>query len=96
MMVMVMMMETLGCSGTVTPPSHDALLADMARLEVALEDVRRGVQGLSGALERIQQTVSRPSDWHHVERPHQTACCSPLRSPLGSARRSGFWSTATS
>lgn len=44
--------------GTVTPPSHDALLADMARLEVALEDVRRGVQGLSGALERIQQTVS--------------------------------------
>ncbi|XP_034413890.1 SUN domain-containing protein 1-like isoform X2 [Cyclopterus lumpus] len=42
----------------VNRPSHDALLAEISRLEVALEDVRRGVQGLSGGLDRIQQTVS--------------------------------------
>lgn len=43
--------------------SHDALLAEVARLEEALEDVRRDVEGLSGVqdgcqqLDRIQQTV---------------------------------------
>lgn len=43
--------------------SHDALLAEVARLEDALEDVRRDVEGLSGAqdscqqLDKIQQTV---------------------------------------
>ncbi|XP_044193547.1 SUN domain-containing protein 1-like isoform X5 [Thunnus albacares] len=44
--------------------SHDALLAEVARLEAALEDVRRDVEGLSGCrdgcrgLDRIQQTIS--------------------------------------
>uniref|UniRef100_A0A671Y9X5 SUN domain-containing protein n=1 Tax=Sparus aurata TaxID=8175 RepID=A0A671Y9X5_SPAAU len=44
--------------------SHDALLAVVARLEAALEDVRRDVTGLSGCrdgcrrLDRIQQTIS--------------------------------------
>ncbi|XP_041818702.1 SUN domain-containing protein 1-like isoform X2 [Chelmon rostratus] len=44
--------------------SHDALLVEVARLEAALEDVRRDVEGLSGCLhscrqlERIQQTMS--------------------------------------
>lgn len=43
--------------------SHDALLAEVARLEAALEDVRQDVEGLSGCqdglrrLDRIQQTV---------------------------------------
>uniref|UniRef100_A0A7N6ARM2 SUN domain-containing protein n=1 Tax=Anabas testudineus TaxID=64144 RepID=A0A7N6ARM2_ANATE len=45
--------------------SHDALLAEVARLEDALEDVRRDVEGLSGAqdscqqLDKIQQTISK-------------------------------------
>ncbi|XP_027132923.1 SUN domain-containing protein 1 isoform X6 [Larimichthys crocea] len=44
--------------------SHDALLAEVARLEAALQDVRRDVEGLSGCrdgcsrLDRIQQTIS--------------------------------------
>ncbi|XP_044034100.1 SUN domain-containing protein 1-like isoform X2 [Siniperca chuatsi] len=44
--------------------SHDALLAEVARLEAALEDVRRDVEGLSGCEDscqrpdRIQQTIS--------------------------------------
>ncbi|XP_034426337.1 SUN domain-containing protein 1-like isoform X14 [Hippoglossus hippoglossus] len=44
--------------------SHDALLAEVARLEVALEDVRRDVDGLSGFKDRcrqldgVQQTIS--------------------------------------
>ncbi|XP_073346098.1 uncharacterized protein sun1a isoform X5 [Pagrus major] len=44
--------------------SHDALLAVVARLEAALEDVRRDVKGLSGCrggcrrFDRIQQTIS--------------------------------------
>ncbi|KAM6963504.1 uncharacterized protein LKV04_019575 [Tautogolabrus adspersus] len=43
--------------------SHDALLAEVARLEAALEDVRRDVEGLSACdgcreIDRIQQTVS--------------------------------------
>ncbi|XP_074519935.1 SUN domain-containing protein 1-like [Halichoeres trimaculatus] len=44
--------------------SHDALLAEVARLEAVLEDVRRDVKSLSGCgdgcreLDRIQQTVS--------------------------------------
>ncbi|CAB1451537.1 unnamed protein product [Pleuronectes platessa] len=35
--------------------SHDALLVEVARLEVSLEDVRRDVDGLSGIKERCQQ-----------------------------------------
>ncbi|KAM7381032.1 hypothetical protein PAMA_012053 [Pampus argenteus] len=44
--------------------SHDALLAEVARLEAALKDVRRDVEGLSGCqdsckrLDRIQQMIS--------------------------------------
>ncbi|CAJ1081345.1 SUN domain-containing protein 1-like isoform X12 [Xyrichtys novacula] len=44
--------------------SHDALLAEVARLEAVLEDMRRDVEVLSGCtagcreLDRIQQTVS--------------------------------------
>ncbi|KAM9336976.1 uncharacterized protein ABDE67_020014 [Symphorus nematophorus] len=44
--------------------SHEALLAEVARLEAALEDVRRDVEGLSGCwddcrqLDRVQHTVS--------------------------------------
>ncbi|XP_026170566.1 SUN domain-containing protein 1-like isoform X2 [Mastacembelus armatus] len=44
--------------------SHDALLAEVTRLEVALEDMRRDVEGLSGfqdgcrQLDRIQQMIS--------------------------------------
>ncbi|GLD57812.1 SUN domain-containing protein 1-like protein [Lates japonicus] len=44
--------------------SHNALLAEVTRLEAALEDVRRDVKGLSGfqdgcrRLEGIQQTIS--------------------------------------
>uniref|UniRef100_A0A4W6E8C7 SUN domain-containing protein n=1 Tax=Lates calcarifer TaxID=8187 RepID=A0A4W6E8C7_LATCA len=44
--------------------SHNALLAEVARLEAALEDVRRDIKGLSGfqdgcrRLEGIQQTIS--------------------------------------
>ncbi|XP_042369796.1 SUN domain-containing protein 1-like, partial [Plectropomus leopardus] len=51
-------------SGGVDRQSHDALLAEVARLEAALEDVRRDVEGLSGCqddsrrLDSIQQTVS--------------------------------------
>lgn len=43
--------------------SHDALLAEVARLEAALEDVRRDVEGLSPCqdgcrhLDSVQQTV---------------------------------------
>ncbi|XP_070846870.1 SUN domain-containing protein 1-like [Chaetodon trifascialis] len=54
--------ETL-CVG-VDRQSHDALLAEVARLEAALEDVKRDVEGLSGCrdscrrLDRIQQTMS--------------------------------------
>lgn len=63
--------NTLECTCLVTSSSvavdrqsHDALLAVVARLEAALEDVRRDVTGLSGCrdscrrLDRIQQTVS--------------------------------------
>uniref|UniRef100_UPI0037E98165 SUN domain-containing protein 1-like n=1 Tax=Semicossyphus pulcher TaxID=241346 RepID=UPI0037E98165 len=51
-------------SGGVDRQSHDALLAEVVRLEAALEDVRRDVQSVSGCqdgcgqLDRIQQTVS--------------------------------------
>lgn len=51
------------CSVGVDRQSHDALLAEVARLEAALQDVRRDVEGLSGCrdgcsrLDRIQQTV---------------------------------------
>ncbi|XP_070818699.1 SUN domain-containing protein 1-like [Chaetodon trifascialis] len=44
--------------------SHDALLAEVARLEAALEDIKQDVEGLSGCrdgcrrLDRIQQTMS--------------------------------------
>lgn len=44
--------------------SHDALLAEVARLEAALEDVRRDVEGLSPCqdgcrrLDSVQQTIS--------------------------------------
>ncbi|XP_060884981.1 SUN domain-containing protein 1-like [Labrus mixtus] len=43
--------------------SHDALLAEVARLEASLEDVRRDVESLSACdgcreIDRIQQTVS--------------------------------------
>ncbi|XP_051250666.1 SUN domain-containing protein 1-like isoform X5 [Dicentrarchus labrax] len=44
--------------------SHDALLAEVVRLEAALEDVRQDVEGLSGCwdgcrrLDKIQQTIS--------------------------------------
>ncbi|XP_047464968.1 SUN domain-containing protein 2-like isoform X3 [Mugil cephalus] len=51
-------------SAGVDRPSHDALLAEVARLEAALEDVREDVRGLSQCrddcqqLARIQQMVS--------------------------------------
>ncbi|XP_039990510.1 SUN domain-containing protein 2-like isoform X7 [Xiphias gladius] len=51
-------------SGGVDRQSHDALLAEVERLEAALEGVRRDVEGLSGfqdgcqRLDRIQQTIS--------------------------------------
>ncbi|XP_037610466.1 SUN domain-containing protein 1-like isoform X10 [Sebastes umbrosus] len=51
-------------SGAVDRQSHNALLAEVARLEEALEDVRRDVKGLSGGqdscrrLDTIQQTIS--------------------------------------
>ncbi|TKS89308.1 SUN domain-containing protein 1 [Collichthys lucidus] len=51
-------------SAGVDRQSHDALLAEVARLEAALQDVRRDVEGLSGCrdgcsrLDRIQQTIS--------------------------------------
>ncbi|XP_059180179.1 SUN domain-containing protein 1-like isoform X2 [Centropristis striata] len=51
-------------SGGVDRQSHDALLAEVARLETALEDVRRDVQGLSGCrgscqqLDTIQHTIA--------------------------------------
>ncbi|PWA21461.1 hypothetical protein CCH79_00003430 [Gambusia affinis] len=49
---------------TVDKPSQDALQADVSRLEAALVDVKRDVDGLSGCqdgcqkLDRIQQTMS--------------------------------------
>ncbi|XP_027885696.1 SUN domain-containing protein 1-like isoform X5 [Xiphophorus couchianus] len=51
-------------SSGVDKPSHDALQADVSRLEAALVDVKRDVDGLSGCqdgcqkLDRIQQTMS--------------------------------------
>uniref|UniRef100_A0A8D0CQ83 SUN domain-containing protein n=1 Tax=Sander lucioperca TaxID=283035 RepID=A0A8D0CQ83_SANLU len=51
-------------SGGVDRQSHDALLAEVARLQAALERVRRNVGGLSGCrdgcrgLDTIQQTIS--------------------------------------
>ncbi|XP_049420448.1 SUN domain-containing protein 1-like isoform X4 [Epinephelus fuscoguttatus] len=51
-------------SGGVDRQSHDALLAEVTRLEAALEDVRRDVEGLSGCQDgcrlhdSIQQTIS--------------------------------------
>nr|XP_046233301.1 SUN domain-containing protein 1-like isoform X5 [Scatophagus argus] len=51
-------------SAVVDRHSHDALLTEVARLEVDLQDVRRDVEGLSGCgdgcrqLDRIQQMIS--------------------------------------
>ncbi|XP_049915296.1 SUN domain-containing protein 1-like isoform X1 [Epinephelus moara] len=51
-------------SGGVDRQSHDALLAEVTRLEAALEDVRQDVEGLSGCQDScrlhdsIQQTIS--------------------------------------
>ncbi|XP_032429331.1 SUN domain-containing protein 2-like [Xiphophorus hellerii] len=51
-------------SSGVDKPSQDALQADVSRLEAALVDVKRDVDGLSGCqdgcqkLDRIQQTIS--------------------------------------
>ncbi|XP_054454607.1 SUN domain-containing protein 1-like isoform X2 [Anoplopoma fimbria] len=56
------LLATVG--GGVDRQSHDALLAEVSRLEVALEVVRRDVDGLSGCqdgcrqLDSIQQTIS--------------------------------------
>lgn len=46
--------------------SHDTLLAEVARLEAALEGIRREVEGLSVCgcrrLDRIQQTVRKEAE----------------------------------
>lgn len=53
---------SVNCSGSagVDRPSHDALQAEVLRLEASLGDVRRDIQVLSecqNGLERIQQLV---------------------------------------